>query len=172
MSASIAHCRLTGPSGGGAFASLSNEHCVIELENVDNDYIRFEFHRPGEKKPVWELADYLDCRFMEQGGSFKLRPKPPGDLSIKEQFEWYLQRFDELLVQGYLNAPLNGDYSWESDYKSAAEEYERLSIALAKLVDAKFEGADKLWRMLIRGDQSWMAEVRKILADQEGRKQD
>ena len=165
MGSAIAHCRLNGPGGGGFVASLSNDHCVIELENVDNDYVRFEFHRPGEKEPRWELADYLDCRFAAQGGAFKLRPEPSEDLSNQEKFEWYLQRFDEVLVLGYLDAPLAGDYSWAEAYVAAAEEFESLSDELYVLRQAKHPEAKRLYEMLRDGNRAWMAEVREILVE-------
>ena len=163
MGSAIAHCRLNGPGGGGFVASLSNDHCVIELENVDNDYVRFEFHRPGEKEPRWELADYLDCRFAAQGGAFKLRPEPSEDLSNQEKFEWYLQRFDEVLVLGYLDAPLSGDYSWEGQYREAQEEYKRLSVELSRLSDAGLDPEGSIWRKRRKGDLTWMDEVRGLL---------
>lgn len=163
MPESIAHCRLDGPTGGGGLALLSNAHCEIILENIDDDYVRFEFRRPGEMKPVWELAAYLNCRFMAQGGAYKLRPKPPGGLSKQEKFEWYLQRFDEVLVLGYLDAPLNGDYTWADAYTAAAEEFENLSTALYRLRMAKHPEAERLYDMLTDGNRAWMAEVREIL---------
>lgn len=166
LSASISHCRLAGPEGGGSRARLSNQNCVIELEIVDNDYVRFEFWRPDEPNTKWELAEYLNCRFMELGGAFKLRPKPKEELSNKEKVEWYLQRYDEVLVLGYFEAPLNGDYSWAEAYEHSKQEYRRLSSALLKLMDAGHPEGKRLFGKQLQGDRSWMAEVREILGEQ------
>ena len=163
MGSAIAQCRLNGPEGSGYYATLSNAHCVIELENVDNDYVRFEFHRLGEKEPKWELGDYLDYIYGAQGGAFKLRPKPPVDLGDQEKFEWYLQRYDEVLVLGYLDAPLSGDYSWAGRYHEAEEEYKNLSVALRRLSKEGLDPDKKLSYKRIQGDLSWMEEVRGLL---------
>ena len=163
MGSAIAQCRLNGPEGSGYYATLSNALCVIELENVDNDYVRFEFHRPGEKEPKWELGDYLDYIYGAQGGAFKLRPKPPVDLGDREKFEWYLQRYDEVLVLGFLDAPLSGDYGWVGKYKEGADEYLRLSTALSKLAREGLDPDDRLMDMLLDGNLEWMDEVRGLL---------
>ena len=163
MAAAIEHCRLVGPEGSGLLATLANDHCVILLENVDNDYVRFEFHRPGTTTPKWELASYLNCRFMAQGGAFRLRPKPARELSHQEKFEWYLKRYDEVMVLGYLDAPLAGDYSWEEDYSAHDAEFRRLSSILTDLKESGHpEGKRLMWKML-DGDRSWMDEVRGLL---------
>lgn len=165
MAPAIAKAGLQMTSKGGDMAWLQNGHCTIQLQNIDNDYVRFEFCDPQRPDELWEFADYLDC--MYEGRGRILRPLPPRDIDREAQFIFMLEKYNELMLGGYFDLPLAGDFSWAPQYAAFQEEYKRLASARFALEEAGHPEAEAIWDKKHDGDPTWMDDVRRILAEQE-----
>jgi hypothetical protein len=165
MAPAIEKFGLTLVRRGGDVAWLQNVHCTIRLENVDNDYVRFEFHRADNLEEIWEFADFLDCMYEWRG--MQLRPLPPDDFDNEGKFVFMLEKYNELIVAGYFDAPLVGDFSWGAKYKEAQAEYKRLSTERFRLEEKGHPEAKAIQKKRLNGDPTWMDDVKRILAAQE-----
>jgi hypothetical protein len=161
MEPSIEKFGLTLVREGGDVAWLHNAHCTIRLENVDNDYVRFEFSRVDAPEECWEFADFLDC--MYEGRGMELRPLPPKDFESEAKFVFMLEKYNALILEGYFDAPLAGDFSWIPKYIAAQAEYKRLASARYDLEESGHPEAVAILHKKIKGDPSWMDDVRRIL---------
>lgn len=152
---------------GGDFALLQNGHCIIHLQNIDNDYVRFEFASSLVPDKLWEFADYLDC--VTNGKAWTLRPLPPDDLGPEGKFVFMLQKYNELMIGGYFDAPSSGDFSWIPDLIAREELFKSLSSKLFALRQGGHPEAKAINFKKLDGDPTWMDDVRRILAEQEAK---
>jgi hypothetical protein len=164
MAQAIAKAGLTVTSKGGDMVWLQNDDCQIQLQNIDNDYVRFEFCSPSKPEELWEFADYLDCQF--EGRGMQLRPLPPRDFDAESKFVFMLEKYNELLLGGYFDIPLSGDFTWAPKYLAHQAEYRRLGIERGKLGRQGHPEAEAILDKKLAGDPTWMDDVRRILAEQ------
>jgi hypothetical protein len=149
---------------GGDLTWLLNNDCLIQLQNIDNDYVRFEFCSPSKPEELWEFAEYLDCQF--EGRGMQLRPLPPRNYDAEAKFIFMLEKYNELLLEGYFDIPLSGDFTWGPRYLALQLETRRLSIARGRLERQGHPEADSILVKELAGDLTWMQDVKRILAEQ------
>jgi hypothetical protein len=155
---------LVAASGPNGTTTLSNAHCIIYLENIDNNYVRFDFASVAKPETQFSLPDYLNA--VVEGGAAKHRPKPSRQLPEEEQFRHYLKSYATILEAGLLEAPLAGDFSWEPSFRAFRAEYERVQSLLVDLVEAKHPEAQSLLKKMYDYDISWMDDVERIIEKQ------
>ena len=164
MADAIAKHGLVLGKGNGGLATLSNAHVVAEFENIDNNYVRFNFFQPAQPEIKFEFAEFLDACFDER--SKELRPLPPKEWENERQLNFMLDNYNSLILEGYFSKPISGDYSWLQKYLDLKEENDRLSKARANLRRANHPEAKAIFAKRMDGDPTWKDDVKRILAEQ------
>jgi hypothetical protein len=150
----------------GGVMTLGNAHCIIYLENIDSDYVRFDFASALAPEVQYSLTDFLDVAV--EGGTFKHRPKPADDWDGEAQFKHYVT-YNALIVAGAMDAPLSGDFSWAPKVAAFLAEEERLNDQYQDLDEAEHPEAYSIWQKRKNYDLTWMDDVRRIVAEQESK---
>jgi hypothetical protein len=151
--------------GPGGVMTLSNAHCIISLEDIDENYVRFDFASTLAPDVQYSLPDFLDVAV--EGGTFKHRPKPSDDWDSEAQFKHYVVTYNTLLLAGAMDAPLSGDFSWAPRVAEYLAEEKELGSRLLEIRKSQHPESSVIWRKRSNYDLTWMDDVRRILAEQE-----
>lgn len=151
--------------GYGDIVTLTNSHCIIELQNF-GEGVGFAFGAISDPETKVSLGEFLNA-FVE-GGRKKYWPESPQGIELEQKFIDDMLAFNLVLTSEILAAPLSGDFSWIPKLAAYNEEYSRLSQELSRLeiIDEHPE-SDAIWSKKLNGDLTWMDDVRRILAEQD-----
>jgi hypothetical protein len=107
-------------------AILGNDVCRLHFSGLYEDRVlcRFSTRRQNGGKD-FDLSLYLFVRFGDW--ALELLPCPEGDWDNGRRVLHYLDGFNALLLDGWLQEPLEGNFSWVADYRRVeAEAYSLL----------------------------------------------
>jgi hypothetical protein len=162
MRPSIQAFGLVAGAAPDGLMTLSNAHCIIYLELATNYYVGFSFASQSTPETRFSLGFYLDA--LVEGGCAKACPLPKRKWEVEAKFVHFLKSYDGLIIAGSLDAPLLGNFGWESNYRYFVEEYQRLASELSYLSASNHPEAISLLRKRMVFDLSWMDDVRRIVA--------
>lgn len=167
MASSIQKFGLVEGDAPGGLMTLSNANCIIFLENVENNYVGFDFASKAIPEVKFDLGFYLDAEV--EGGSRKHCPHSPREWKDEAKFIYFLKAFDTLLMAGVLDAPLAGDFSWEPSFRGFVAEFKRLDSILTGFSRVKHPESRSIRQKRDLFDLTWMDDVRRILSEQESK---
>lgn len=163
----ISHHNLQEGHAGGGIFTLSSTHCIIYLENVESNFVGFDFASSQLPEVKYDLGFYLDS--MVAGGSATHCPKPPREWNDEDKFVHYLKAFNSIILNGNLDMPLRGDFAWRNKYDAFVADYKHLASVLTNLSRGNLNGVMSMLQKRNAFDLTWMDDVRRILAEQESK---
>lgn len=143
-------------------ATLENDVCRLHFSGLYEDRVlcRFSGKKRNSHKDL-DLSLYLYVRFGDW--ALELLPCPDGDWDNERRVLHYLDGFNALLLDGWLQEPLEGNFSWVADYRRIEDE----ACALLQHLGAIKAQYLALWTAirskLAASDHSWIADARGFI---------
>jgi hypothetical protein len=156
---------LTLRRGVGGLVFLENAHCKLRLRGVLGQRLQFSMYRkPPCGRCHYDVGLFLFARLgMGARGLMDVQ----AHWSERRNLRRGLDRCNSLIQNGFLDAPLHGDYAWVEHYRWV----EALSEALLLRMERQGLHADRavqvaiadLRRIREAGDHTWIADAWQLL---------
>ncbi len=143
-------------------ATLENGLCRLQFSGLYEDRVLCRFSAKNQKGcKDFDLSLYLYVRFGDW--ALELLPCPDGDWDNEKRVLHYLDGFNALLLDGWLQEPLEGNFSWVADYRRMEAE----ACALLQSLEAIKAEDLTVWAAirtkLAASDHSWIADARGFI---------
>ncbi len=162
MKTAIERHSLIAKKGTCYEAVLENANCRFIVCGHYEDRVHCRFSsRTLRGSKAFDLHLYMYVRFGEWAS--ELLPKPDHEWSDEKRIAHLQDGYNSLLLDGWLQEPLGGNFTWAADYhKSEAE-----GFALASKLEA-IKTNDKAAWDVIRGklavnDYSWIGDAKAVV---------
>ena len=162
MAPAIGRYGLKASRGPFNEAVLENAHARLHLSGLYQDRVLCRFS--GKRQRLggdFDLSFYLYVRF--QDWALELLPRLEEDWSDERRVLHCLDGFNSLLLDGWLQEPLEGDFSWVADYRRAESE----ACALLQSLDTIKEMDCGAWAAIrakiAASDHTWMNDAHGLI---------
>jgi hypothetical protein len=144
-------------------AILENSICRVNFSGLYEDRVlcRFSSKKHGGGKD-FDLSLYLYVRFGDW--ALELLPCPDDSWDDEKRVLHYLDGFNALLLDGWLQEPLEGDFSWVADYRRIEAEGHALLPMLDSIKTMDLAAWTAIRVKLAASDHSWMNDARDFIA--------
>lgn len=171
LSPAISNLGLKLRKGKGWSVYLENSRCILRFSGILGHRVLCKLHPKGKVVGHgYDLGLYL---FMAKGlGAAAILPPTQQDWDDARRVQHILESIDRLIVNGHIDGPLRGDFSWVARYGALESEHLRLGESLSEMVAAGIQGGSENARKLLHrwneGDFTWIVEARTLLGKAKG----
>jgi hypothetical protein len=152
----------------GAWVELENKKCRIRLFGYEAERVGFSFCKTGSpEEEYYDLGLYLLLTAPESVDA--LCPQQKENQTEADWVAAQLQRYNRLMAEGILSAPLQGDFTWSIRYERLEAEGKQL---METLNASRIPGDEALAihrstisRKQIVHDPRWLEVARQAVAD-------
>ncbi len=143
-------------------ATLENGLCRLHFSGLYEDRVLCRFSNKGRfGGKDFDLSLYLYVRFGDW--ALELLPCPDGDWDNERRVLHYLDGFNALLLDGWLQEPLEGNFSWIADYRRIEAEACALLQHLAAIKAQYLALWTAIRSKLAASDHTWIADAREFI---------
>jgi hypothetical protein len=147
---------------------LQNQHCRIRMASAFQHRLRLTFCNPRDEfAQDFDLPLYLVA--MHAADFSEIFPAPRHDFGPVRVVTFQLELLNALVMEGRMDAPLKGDFSWVGDYDTLQAESLQLAADLRAAADCACEKTQsriqRIGLRLLVHDLTWILEARALLAE-------